>query len=164
MRLETHDQEQIHNLDNSVRMRYREGSTTRGLRQQLGVLDADRPSIRQMDVEWLKRPNHMQVLQLLDGHMGIVTGLLRSFNRKEPGLMRDTRHSILLNCTAVVEEFRDQEETHNVSIVRIGLGETKHFAEGYEAIFGKKAEGEKKPAQARGKKAAVKKKKKTKKR
>jgi hypothetical protein len=25
-----------------------------------------------------------------------------------------------------------------VSIVRIGLGETKNFAEGYEAIFGKK--------------------------
>ena len=25
-----------------------------------------------------------------------------------------------------------------VSIVRVGLGETKHFAEGYEAIFGKK--------------------------
>jgi hypothetical protein len=25
-----------------------------------------------------------------------------------------------------------------VSIVRVGLGETKNFAEGYEAIFGKK--------------------------
>jgi hypothetical protein len=25
-----------------------------------------------------------------------------------------------------------------VSIVRIGLSETKHFAEGYDAIFGKK--------------------------
>jgi hypothetical protein len=33
-----------------------------------------------------------------------------------------------------------------VSIVRIGLGETKHFAEGYEAIFGKKKRsGTKKP-------------------
>jgi hypothetical protein len=32
-----------------------------------------------------------------------------------------------------------------VSIVRIGLAETKHFAEGYEAIFGKK----KKPAAPR---------------
>ena len=33
-----------------------------------------------------------------------------------------------------------------MSIVRIGLGETKHFAEGYETIFGKKtpAAGEKK--------------------
>ncbi len=29
-----------------------------------------------------------------------------------------------------------------MSIVRIGLGETKNFAEGYDAIFGKK---EKKP-------------------
>jgi hypothetical protein len=27
-----------------------------------------------------------------------------------------------------------------VSIVRIGLAETKNFAEGYEAIFGKKKE------------------------
>jgi hypothetical protein len=27
-----------------------------------------------------------------------------------------------------------------VSIVRIGLGETKNFAEGYEAIFGKKVD------------------------
>jgi hypothetical protein len=26
----------------------------------------------------------------------------------------------------------------NVSIVRIGLGETKKFAEGYDAIFGKR--------------------------
>jgi hypothetical protein len=28
-----------------------------------------------------------------------------------------------------------------VSIVRVGLSETKHFAEGYEAIFGKKKRG-----------------------
>jgi hypothetical protein len=43
-----------------------------------------------------------------------------------------------------------------VSIVRVGLAETKHFAEGYEAIFGKKKSGEsKKP------KAVAKKKKKT---
>jgi hypothetical protein len=37
-----------------------------------------------------------------------------------------------------------------VSIVRIGLAETKHFSEGYEAIFGKKKE--RKPAEASGKK------------
>jgi hypothetical protein len=42
-----------------------------------------------------------------------------------------------------------------VSIVRIGLAETKHFSEGYDAIFGKK----KKPAQASTAKAAKKKKK-----
>ncbi len=37
-----------------------------------------------------------------------------------------------------------------MSIVRIGLAETKHFAEGYEAIFGKKkkAEDEKQPEAA----------------
>ena len=36
-----------------------------------------------------------------------------------------------------------------MSIVRIGLAETKHFAEGYDAIFGKK-----KPAAAKKAKAA----------
>jgi len=30
-----------------------------------------------------------------------------------------------------------------VSIVRVGLAETKNFAEGYEAIFGKKKDEEK---------------------
>ncbi|HJZ92133.1 MAG TPA: hypothetical protein VKE40_14755 [Gemmataceae bacterium] len=35
-----------------------------------------------------------------------------------------------------------------MSIVRVGLAETKNFAEGYEAIFGKKQE-EKKPEAAR---------------
>lgn len=46
-----------------------------------------------------------------------------------------------------------------MSIVRIGLGETKKFAEGYEAIFGKKKDKkdeetkeEKKPAEKKKKK------------
>lgn len=43
-----------------------------------------------------------------------------------------------------------------MSIVRIGLAETKNFAEGYEAIFGKK-----KTSEAKKTKAVVKKKKKT---
>lgn len=52
-----------------------------------------------------------------------------------------------------------------MSIVRIGLGETKHFAEGYEAIFGKKTSGESKTSQAvPPDKAPVAKKKKEKKR
>jgi hypothetical protein len=40
-----------------------------------------------------------------------------------------------------------------VSIVRIGLSETKNFAEGYDAIFGKKSAGKEKkaPAAAGGK-------------
>ena len=41
-----------------------------------------------------------------------------------------------------------------MSIVRIGLGETKNFAEGYEAIFGKKEKKEEekeKQTKARGK-------------
>jgi hypothetical protein len=41
-----------------------------------------------------------------------------------------------------------------VSIVRVGLAETKNFAEGYDAIFGKKKKaekgGKKEPAAARG--------------
>jgi hypothetical protein len=39
-----------------------------------------------------------------------------------------------------------------VSIIRIGLAETKHFSEGYEAIFGAK----KKSAPAKAKKTAKK--------
>jgi hypothetical protein len=35
-----------------------------------------------------------------------------------------------------------------VSIVRVGLAETKHFSEGYEAIFGKKAAGTAEPEAA----------------
>ncbi len=45
-----------------------------------------------------------------------------------------------------------------VSIVRIGLGETKHFADGYDAIFGKKPAA-KPRAKARAEKAPAKKKK-----
>jgi hypothetical protein len=41
-----------------------------------------------------------------------------------------------------------------VSIIRVGLAETKNFSEGYEAIFGKKkTRAAKKPAAAKGKAA-----------
>ena len=52
-----------------------------------------------------------------------------------------------------------------MSIVRIGLSETKHFSEGYDAIFGKPKNAAAAPAKAPKKKAAAKKpaKKKTKK-
>jgi hypothetical protein len=41
-----------------------------------------------------------------------------------------------------------------VSIIRVGLAETKNFSEGYEAIFGKKkARAVKKPAAAKDKAA-----------
>jgi len=49
-----------------------------------------------------------------------------------------------------------------VSIVRVGLSETKHFSEGYEAIFGKKSKQAKK-SESSGKSSTSKKKKKTKK-
>ena len=55
-----------------------------------------------------------------------------------------------VGCARVVEVFP-------VSIVRVGLAETKHFAEGYEAIFGK-AKTEAPQAKVRGKKASSKKK------
>lgn len=46
-----------------------------------------------------------------------------------------------------------------MSIVRIGLGETKNFAEGYDAIFGKKEKkSAKKAAKPQAKKKAKKKK------
>ena len=39
-----------------------------------------------------------------------------------------------------------------VSIVRVGLAETKNFGEGYDAIFGKKKAAKKKSAKATAKK------------
>jgi len=36
-----------------------------------------------------------------------------------------------------------------MSIVRIGLAETKNFSDGYDAIFGKKRTAAKKPAKAK---------------
>jgi len=38
-----------------------------------------------------------------------------------------------------------------VSIIRVGLAETKNFADGYDAIFGKKKSAAKKPAAAKAK-------------
>ena len=46
-----------------------------------------------------------------------------------------------------------------MSIVRIGLSETKHFADGYDAIFGKKKRGAEKKPRATAKSATGKKKK-----
>jgi hypothetical protein len=43
-----------------------------------------------------------------------------------------------------------------MSIVRIGLGETKNFADGYEAIFGKKEKEKAKPKAKPAAKAAKK--------
>jgi hypothetical protein len=46
-----------------------------------------------------------------------------------------------------------------VSIVRVGLSETKQFAEGWEAIFGKKTTGKTKKAEASAQAGKAKKKK-----
>ena len=50
-----------------------------------------------------------------------------------------------------------------VSIVRVGLAETKNFADGYEAIFGKKKSGGSQKTKAVAKTASARKKKKPKK-
>ena len=47
-----------------------------------------------------------------------------------------------------------------MSIVRVGLSETKKFAEGYDAIFGQKKAGATKKPKAAAKSASAKKKKK----
>jgi hypothetical protein len=46
-----------------------------------------------------------------------------------------------------------------VSIVRVGLSETKHFADGYDAIFGKKKGKKPKKAPAAARQSTGKKKK-----
>ena len=48
-----------------------------------------------------------------------------------------------------------------MSIVRVGLAETKNFAEGYDAIFGKKSSAAKKPAKTKPAKKPAKAKKKS---
>jgi hypothetical protein len=65
-------------------------------------------------------------------------------------------------------ESRDIEENGSVSIIRIGLGENKKYADGWEAIFGggksareegtKDKPAKKKPAKAAARKPAAKKK------
>lgn len=47
-----------------------------------------------------------------------------------------------------------------MSIVRVGLAETKNFAEGYDAIFGKKKSAENKKTKTVAKSSTAKKKKK----
>jgi hypothetical protein len=51
-----------------------------------------------------------------------------------------------------------------VSIVRVGLAETKHFAEGYDAIFGKSKKTQSRKRQPAAKSSQAKKKKTGKKR
>ncbi len=50
-----------------------------------------------------------------------------------------------------------------MSIVRVGLAETKNFAEGYDAIFGKKKGAQTKKEKAPSQNSAAKRKKKAKK-
>jgi hypothetical protein len=57
--------------------------------------------------------------------------------------------------------FAPVREGVYVSIVRVGLAETKNFAEGYDAIFGKKKSAEGKKTKAVAKNSTAKKKKKT---
>ncbi len=61
------------------------------------------------------------------------------------------------------EYCRDSSGGSFVSIVRIGLAETKNFAEGYDAIFGKKKGTQPKKGGAADKSGQARKKKKVKK-
>jgi hypothetical protein len=78
-----------------------------------------------------------------------VTKDVERLTLKQTGTRRSRRNFALV-----------REEIY-VSIVRIGLAETKKFAEGYEAIFGKKKTTDSKKTKAPTKSAAAKKKKKT---
>lgn len=57
-----------------------------------------------------------------------------------------------------VSDRRIRPEGNPMSIVRVGLAETKHFAEGYDAIFGGKKKPAAKKARAQTKRGAKKKK------
>ncbi len=67
-RLETGDQQQIHNLDRAVTKPHADRPPRRCDRKELGVLDRQRPAVREVNVEWLKRPGLMQLAQLLNRH------------------------------------------------------------------------------------------------
>jgi hypothetical protein len=73
--------------------------------------------------------------------------------------------AVRTNRAAPEKQFAPLREVVDVSIVRVGLAETKNFAEGYEAIFGKKKEksSESKKTKTAAKATTVKKKKKAKK-
>ena len=58
--------------------------------------------------------------------------------------------------TGVFQAYSKPDGGTFVSIIRVGLAETKHFAEGYDAIFGKKKQPQKR--QAVGKRSQAKKK------
>jgi hypothetical protein len=58
------------------------------------------------------------------------------------GDVTDGRAVVKLDSTSPAILNHLQRRTA-VSIVRVGLGETKNFAEGYEAIFGKKEDKKK---------------------
>lgn len=65
-------------------------------------------------------------------------------NVLSPSVLAASRTS----CLGGVHESNYFYEVLVVSIIRIGLAETKHFSKGYEAIFGgkKKKDDEDKPA------------------
>jgi hypothetical protein len=65
-------------------------------------------------------------------------------------ISRDKRRRIFYTgwLSSIPPPFTLFVEVFPVSIIRIGLAETKQFAQGYEAIFGKKKK-EEKPAKAK---------------
>jgi hypothetical protein len=81
---------------------------------------------------------------------------VRAASRRGAELLHDAaltnwRSGILITARKLTGES-------SVSIVRVGLAETKHFAEGYDAIFGKKKRVVPSKRQAAGKRSQAKKK------
>jgi hypothetical protein len=68
----------------------------------------------------------------------------------------------MLNCKVHFLESPDRTSSGGgtlVSIVRVGLAETKQFSEGYDAIFGRKKAGKARKSAATAKTSSAKKKK-----
>jgi hypothetical protein len=84
------------------------------------------------------------------------------FRVRKHGTLQSKRVPLALRMITLIETFSRHCIVRGalVSIIRVGLAETKRFAEGYDAIFSKKkskSDG-KKPRAAVKKKKAVKKK------
>lgn len=79
MRLQAHDEQQVDNFNNAVRVSDGDRSACRGLGEEFRVFDRQFSSIRQMNVEWLKWMCLMQVPQLPDCHSNIVARAVGPF-------------------------------------------------------------------------------------
>jgi hypothetical protein len=66
--IQARDQQQVHDFNGPVRCSDGDRSAGGGGAEQFGMVDRDRTSIGQMEVEWLKRPFPVHFSELFDGH------------------------------------------------------------------------------------------------